>query len=37
VEGSKGKEILGWQPNVDFKNGVRMTIDWHLEKWSSKK
>ncbi len=22
MEGSKGKEILGWQPNVDFKSGL---------------
>ncbi|HAI68943.1 MAG TPA: GDP-L-fucose synthetase [Gammaproteobacteria bacterium] len=31
VDGSKGKEILGWQPSVDFNNGVKMTIDWYLK------
>jgi len=30
VDGSKGEKILGWKPGVDFKTGVRETINWYI-------
>ena len=27
----KIQEMLGWQPQVTFEQGIRMTIDWYLE------
>lgn len=27
---SKARTILGWKPEVDFKEGVRRTVDWYL-------
>ena len=28
---SKAKKILNWQPEVDVDEGLRLTVDWHLE------
>ncbi len=28
---SKARTLLGWQPEVDFKEGVRRTVDWYLQ------
>ncbi|MEX0821549.1 MAG: GDP-mannose 4,6-dehydratase [Rhodothermales bacterium] len=28
---SKARRLLGWQPEVDFEEGVRRTVDWYLE------
>lgn len=30
VDGSLGKELLGWQPDTDFKDAVRETIKWYI-------
>lgn len=32
---SKAKKILGWQPIVDLEEGIRLTVQWHLnnKKW----
>ena len=30
IDASKIKDELGWQPTVDFDDGIRMTIDWYL-------
>jgi nucleoside-diphosphate-sugar epimerase len=24
------RELLGWEPQVDFKSGLRSTIDWYV-------
>jgi GDP-L-fucose synthase len=31
VEGTRGAALLGWTPGIEFKTGVRQTIDWYLE------
>ncbi len=31
VDGSRGKEILGWSPQISFEDGVRTTVDWYQE------
>jgi len=28
---SKANEILNWQPEVDVDEGLKFTVDWHLE------
>jgi dTDP-glucose 4,6-dehydratase len=36
---SKAKSKLGYSPKIDFKNGLRKTVDWYLENqtwWDSK-
>jgi UDP-glucuronate 4-epimerase len=35
---SKAKRILDWQPNVDFEEGLKRTVDWYLEnkEWLQK-
>jgi GDP-L-fucose synthase len=30
VDGTRGKEILGWQPETKFEDGVQSTIDWYM-------
>ncbi len=30
IDASKIKDELGWQPSVNFDDGIRMTIDWYL-------
>lgn len=30
VDGSRGREILGWAPIIPFDQGVKATIDWYL-------
>lgn len=32
VSNKKAKKELGWQPKVDFEEGVRRYIDWHLKQ-----
>lgn len=29
---ARGKQILGWEPRVDLKNGLNMTVDWFRER-----
>jgi len=31
VDGSKGKQHFSWQPDTDFEQGVKATIDWYLK------
>jgi len=35
---SKAKRLLGWQPKVDLKEGIRRTVQWYLQnkKWLAK-
>ena len=30
VDGSKGEKLLGWKPEVNFKAGVKETINWYI-------
>ena len=30
VDGSKGARLLGWRPSIDFKEGVKNTIEWYM-------
>ena len=30
---SRAKEILGWKPSVDFKEGLRRTVEWFANKY----
>ena len=32
---NKAKTMLGWEPQIDFKDGLKETIDWYLnnKKW----
>jgi GDP-L-fucose synthase len=30
VDGTRGKEILKWQPEMNFTNGLKKTIDWYV-------
>ena len=32
---TKAKEELGWQPKIDFEEGVRRYIDWYKESIKS--
>ncbi len=31
IDASKLKNELGWEPSIDFENGLEKTIDWYLE------
>ncbi len=33
IDYAKAKAELGWQPGIDFKDGVRRTLDWCRTKW----
>lgn len=37
IDSSKLREEFGWQPSVNFEQGIRLTIDWYLENsaWMS--
>ncbi len=30
VDGSRGKDLLGWQPEIDLEEGLRRTVQWYL-------
>lgn len=30
VEGSKGRQLLDWSPEIEFKQGMKDTIDWYV-------
>jgi GDP-L-fucose synthase len=32
MDGSHGAAVLGWEPAVDFKQGVKETIQWYLDQ-----
>jgi GDP-L-fucose synthase len=34
VDGSKGENLLGWRPEIDFEQGVKETIKWYIENKS---
>lgn len=29
LDASRAKDVLGWEPKVDFREGVRRTVEWH--------
>lgn len=31
VDGTRGRELLGWSPSRDFSEGVRATVAWYME------
>ena len=31
VDGAKARELLGWEPQMDFEKGLQATIDWYLD------
>jgi UDP-glucose 4-epimerase len=33
ISAEKAKRELGWEPKVDFKEGVEITVAWFREKW----
>ena len=36
---SKIRKVLGWKPTVDFKHGIKETIDWYVKNkdwWEDK-
>ncbi len=38
IDSTKIKKMLGWQPNHDFYNGIRSTVEWYLhnQDWTYK-
>ncbi len=32
VDGTQGKKLLGWQPQVTLSQGIRRTVGWYLEE-----
>ena len=32
VDGTYGKEILGWEPQVDLDTGIAKTVEWYMEE-----
>ena len=35
LQGLKAKAELGWEPGIDFKDGLRRTLDWFRAKWDA--
>jgi len=35
IDYAKAKAELGWEPTVEFRDGLRQTLDWFRERWSS--
>jgi UDP-glucose 4-epimerase len=33
VSASKAKRELGWEPTVEFEDGLRRTVEWFCAKW----
>lgn len=33
IDASKIRETLGWQPKVDFSEGLRQTVQWYIKKY----
>ncbi|HRI62032.1 MAG TPA: GDP-L-fucose synthase, partial [Saprospiraceae bacterium] len=31
VDGTRGEQLLGWKPEVDFREGVAQAIKWYEE------
>jgi UDP-glucose 4-epimerase len=36
VSGEKAQRELGWVPQVDFEEGIRLTIDWFRQRLGSR-
>lgn len=36
VSGEKAKRELGWEPVVDFEEGLGRTVEWFCEKWGTR-
>jgi UDP-glucose 4-epimerase len=34
VSGEKARRDLGWQPSVEFADGLRPTVDWFRQRWT---
>ena len=34
VSASKAKSELGWEPKIDFEEGMRRTIEWYMDNFS---
>ena len=30
IDSSKSQRMLGWKPNVSWKDGLQKTIEWHI-------
>lgn len=35
VDGTKGRELMNWEPSKDFKEGIAETIEWYKNNFSS--
>jgi dTDP-glucose 4,6-dehydratase len=35
VAAEKAHKDLGWEPMVNFEDGLRMTVEWFCKKWGS--
>jgi len=35
IDYAKAKAELGWEPTVEFRDGLRRTLDWFREKWGN--
>jgi nucleoside-diphosphate-sugar epimerase len=33
VSSAKAERELGWKPEVDFREGIRETVDWLCQEW----
>ena len=31
VDGSNGKKIIEWEPEIDLKSGIKDTVEWYFE------
>ncbi len=31
VDGSRGRELLGWAPDRDFREGLREAVAWYMQ------
>lgn len=36
IDSSKIQNELGWSPSVTFEEGIKLTIQWYLEKWQAR-
>jgi UDP-glucose 4-epimerase len=34
VAADKAKSALGWEPGIDFEDGMRLTVDWFRQRWA---
>ena len=31
VDGSKGSQLLDWNPSIPLDDGIKLTVDWYLK------